>query len=119
MVIGYWELVVMDLGAFGDWRIGRDWRKGGMQWIWIGIVLLLSLPSISFQSDQGTSDQSIGIETSISQEQPPRSTVSKHSSWDSFAHSFLLRLKRIVIELEINALWYKDFFFFDCFQFFL
>ena len=90
-----------------------------MQWIWVGVVLLLSLPSISFQSNPETSDQSTGIETSISQEQPPRSTVSKHNSWDRFAFSFLLRLKRIIIELEINALWYKDFFFFDCFQFFL
>jgi hypothetical protein len=43
----------------------------------------------------------------------------KHISWDAFANALLRRVFRLLVELEINAMWYKDFFLFDYFQFFL
>ena len=42
---------------------------------------------------------------------------SKISTWDGFARGVLKNLNQLLIELEINAFWYKDFIIFDYFEF--
>ena len=79
---------------------------------WSMWVLLLMLQSVALQSNLQNSG------TANAKEPFPRTIGHNHTSWDVFAHALLRRVNLFLVQLEINAMWYKDFFFFDYFEFF-
>ena len=79
------------------------------------LALVIMVPSFLAQSELKNANTtietaiSLGPNTSI----PPES----RSTWDSIAKGILRNLNKVLIELEINAFWYKDFIVFDYFEF--
>jgi hypothetical protein len=79
----------------------------------IQLALLIIVPSLVAPLEMENAN------TTIQPAFNPISNVSLESlsTWDIFAKGILKNLNQLLIELEINAFWYKDFIVFDYFEF--
>ena len=79
------------------------------------LALLFLVLSFVVQSDMKNGN--ITIKPAISPSESISIASTSTSTWDSFAKGILKNLSRLLVELEINAFWYKDFIVFDYFEF--
>jgi hypothetical protein len=89
-----------------------------MYFLLFELAMLLALPAVALPSQlkkniMHNNTLPVNQTTSV----PP--STPKHFTWDGLFNALFRRVFRFLVELEIKAMWYKDFFFFDSFQFFL